>query len=379
MKRLIFVICALFVLSACTSSQVNTNVSIDEKVPVLFYYGLTEDGVFVNNTTGADTDDYRLDFFDFQNQKTYPFCTRSNCHHNSKDCQAYQMAHFENGTLFTVAAYKDYLYLIYEMSGDNGFDNVGFFIARCGMDGENIEKLFERKGGIQIPNYAYIYKDKIIYSYNTLSVTSMGGSTSTVGVLEMYDLDTKQITNIVNQDLQENRMNLFLGAKDDLIYFIDCDMTTMKKPVYSYDLKTQNKELVDENCPTDRSTLYQGYLYYADEENNKIIFLALSMGMAITIWLVICCFGTDGCDGEPILVLGTLIGAIAATVYCASLMREYNLKSALCAGAASILGMIAAVILIIIVFAVIAVVMAFFMITLSLVLAMLLIGLISGS
>ena len=32
------------------------------------------------------------------------------------------MAHFENGTLFTVAAYKDYLYLIYEMSGDNGFD-----------------------------------------------------------------------------------------------------------------------------------------------------------------------------------------------------------------------------------------------------------------
>ena len=134
-----------------------------------------------------------------------------------------------------------------------------------------VEKLFERKGGIQIPNYAYIYKDKIIYSYNTLSVTSMGGSTSTVGVLEMYDLDTKQITNIVNQDLQENRMNLFLGAKDDLIYFIDCDMTTMKKPVYSYDLKTQNKELVDENCPTDRSTLYQGHLYYADEENNKII------------------------------------------------------------------------------------------------------------
>ena len=271
MKRLIFVICALFVLCACTSSQVNTNVSIDEKVPVLFYYGLTEDGVFVNNTTGADIDDYRLDFFDFQNQKTYPFCTRSNCHHNSKDCQAYQMAHFENGTLFTVAAYKDYLYLIYEMSGDNGFDNVGFFIARCGMDGENIEKLFERKGGIQIPNYSYIYKDKIIYSYNTLSVTSMGGSTSTVGVLEMYDLDTKQITNIVNQDLQENRMNLFLGAKDDLIYFIDCDMTTMKKPVYSFDLKTQNKELVDENCPTDRSTLYQGHLYYADEENNKII------------------------------------------------------------------------------------------------------------
>lgn len=36
MKRLIFVICALFVLSACTSSQVNTNVSIDEKAPVLF-------------------------------------------------------------------------------------------------------------------------------------------------------------------------------------------------------------------------------------------------------------------------------------------------------------------------------------------------------
>ena len=87
----------------------------------------------------------------------------------------------------------------------------------------------------------------------------------------MYDLDTKQIANIVNQDLQENRMNLFLGAKDDLIYFIDCDMTTMKKPVYSFDLKTQNKELVDENCPTDRSTLYQGHLYYADEENNKII------------------------------------------------------------------------------------------------------------
>lgn len=37
--------------------------------------------------------------------------------------------------------------------------------------------------------------------------------TSTVGVLEMYDLDTKQIMNIVNQDLQENRMNLFLGAR----------------------------------------------------------------------------------------------------------------------------------------------------------------------
>ena len=70
MKRLIFVICALFVLCACGSSQVNTNVSIDEKAPVLVYYGLTEDGVFVNNTIGADPDDYRLDFFDFQNQKT---------------------------------------------------------------------------------------------------------------------------------------------------------------------------------------------------------------------------------------------------------------------------------------------------------------------
>lgn len=132
---------------------------------------------------------------------------------------------------------------------------------------------------------------------------------------------------------------------------------------------SQDNGIVDFSSTTDNSI----------SENNKIIFLDLSMGMAITIWLVICCFGTDGCDGEPILVLGTLIGAIAATVYCASLMREYNLKSALCAGAASILGMIASVIMIMTVCAVIAVVMAFSMITLSLVLAMLLIGLISGS
>lgn len=271
MKKLILAVCALFILSACGSSQKNINVSVDEKSPVLFYYGLTEDGVFVNNTTGEDADDYRLDFYDFQNQKSYPFCTRSNCHHDDKDCQAYQMAHFENGTLFTIAAYKDYLYLIYETRGNEGFDNSGFFVARCDMTGDNIEKLFERKGGIQIPNYAYIYKDKIIYSYNTLSLTSMGGSTSTVGVLEMYDLKTGQIINVVNSDLEENRMNLFLGAKNDLIYFIDCDMITMTKPIYSFDLKTQKKELIDENCPTDRSTLYQGHLYYADEENNKIV------------------------------------------------------------------------------------------------------------
>ena len=100
---------------------------------------------------------------------------------------------------------------------------------------------------------------------------------------------------------------------------------------------------------------------------NKALFWILSLAISITISGAIC-FGTDGCDGEPILVLGTLIGAIAGTVYCGSFVYEYNLKSALFAGGASILGMIAAVILIIIVCAVIAVVMAFSMITLSIVL-----------
>ena len=111
---------------------------------------------------------------------------------------------------------------------------------------------------------------------------------------------------------------------------------------------------------------------------NKVLFWILSVAISTTISGVIC-FGTDGCDGEPILVLGTLIGAIAATVYCGSLMREYNLKSALCAAGASVLGMIAALILITIVCLVIAVAMALVTFSISIVLAMLLIGLFSGS
>ena len=111
---------------------------------------------------------------------------------------------------------------------------------------------------------------------------------------------------------------------------------------------------------------------------NKVLFWILSVAISITTWSVIC-FGTGGCDGEPILAIGTLIGAIIATLFCGGLMHEYNLKSALYAGGASLLGMIGAVIMIMIVCAVIAVVMAFSMITLSIVLAMLLIGLVSGS
>lgn len=131
---------------------------------------------------------------------------------------------------------------------------------------------------------------------------------------------------------------------------------------------SQDNGIVDFSSTTDNSI----------SENNKMLFWVLSMGTCICIWPFVY-FATDGCDGEPILVLGALVGAIAATVYCASLMREYNLKSALCAGAASILGMMAAVILIIIVCAVIAVVMALITVVLAISISMLLIGLFSGS
>ena len=115
-------------------------------------------------------------------------------------------------------------------------------------------------------------------------------------------------------------------------------------------------------------------------ENNKMLFWVLTMAMCISIWAFIY-FETDGCDGEPILAIATLIGAIAATLYCGgSLVCEYNLTSAfLCAAGASVLGMMAGFILITIVCIVIAVVMALITASISIVLAMLLIGLVSGS
>lgn len=111
---------------------------------------------------------------------------------------------------------------------------------------------------------------------------------------------------------------------------------------------------------------------------NKMLFWMHSLAISTTIWAVIC-FGTGGCDGEPILAIGTLIGAIVATLYCGGLVCEYNLKSALYAGGASILGMIGTVILIMTVCVVIAVAMALMAFSIALGVAMLLIGLFSGS
>lgn len=131
---------------------------------------------------------------------------------------------------------------------------------------------------------------------------------------------------------------------------------------------SQDNGIVDFSSTTDNSI----------SENNKMLFWVLSMGMCICIWTFVY-FATDGCDGEPILVLGTLVGAIAATVYRGSLMCEYNLTSSLFAGGASVLGMIGALILITIVCLVIAVAMALVTFSISIVLSMLLIGLFSGS
>ena len=114
-------------------------------------------------------------------------------------------------------------------------------------------------------------------------------------------------------------------------------------------------------------------------ENNKKLCWVLSMAMCIGIWAFIN-FATDGCDGDPILAIGTLIGAIVATLlYCGSMVREYNLKSACVGGASAIVGMIASVAIIIIIAFVIAVVMALITFFIAIGLSMLLIGLFSGS
>lgn len=89
MKRIILCVISLILFVSCSK---NNTKEASEDIAFMGFPGVSDDGIY-HKVNAAEFD--MVYFYDFKNKEDIPLCSKVNCDHKNKDCDAYKLTFYK--------------------------------------------------------------------------------------------------------------------------------------------------------------------------------------------------------------------------------------------------------------------------------------------
>lgn len=212
-------------------------------------------------------------FYDFASDSDVPLCTKPNCNHHNKECDAYQLSYYnENKETFYPVYYKNKIYMFYEQGIDKST-----YIGEADEDGSNRKILCELEEGV-LTN-AMFYQDHMYISINTPEKDETGRIVGLSDIFHNYVVDVKDGS--MKQIAMDDFIHLYyIGAYKNQVYAQAVQTSDEQTSLSLCVLKDNTIETIRDHVTTNINYIKDGAMYYLNDEKTSIMKLSLETNEA---------------------------------------------------------------------------------------------------
>ena len=262
MKKIIFLIISVIMLSSCSSVSEKNADNLDLKM--IYDYerpcAETADGYY--STASINGAEYNIIYTDYATNETIALCNRAECKHNDNNCTSY--IDNSNSLIFTD---NNYLYLANAGIVGNLQTIEPYMIARIirkDLNGSNDKVIYEFPANTSIIGSFVEDADNNLYFITRRAEKNEN------------DVDYKRyLTKLTPSgeltDIGEVSFNdLIFGALNDKIYLLNMPVNN-KYSLTEYSLSSQKNDTILKWQAGDyKGQIYNGYFCYVDTQNNTV-------------------------------------------------------------------------------------------------------------